>query len=192
MKKILSLMMCYVFLQTETFALKGGPNQAGGEKVLGAYSGVMVETSGGTDLGLFLLNAIGSGASSGQVVVFSASTSTTNTNVFGVAGESDTYLGLITGLSDASRGGSGKFYGIFNGSAQTGNGAARSINGQMSLIATKAGNSSSQRLAGTAASQTVAIDTAGGNTATSSGTPKTFSVDGWLTSSSAAGNGFSL
>ena len=43
MKKILSLLMCYVFLQAETFALRGGPNGAGAGKVTGSFSGIMLE-----------------------------------------------------------------------------------------------------------------------------------------------------
>jgi hypothetical protein len=188
MKKLLSLLMCYVFLQAETFALRGGPNQAGGPKVLGAYSGVLTENDGkGSDLGLFLLNAVGNGASSGQFVIFSSSTGVAN--VFGVTGESDIYSGIVSGLSDTSRGGSGKFFGLFNGAASTGNGANRSVSGQMSLTAVQ-NPFGSQRLTGTASSQTVSIDSVGGNTATSSGVPKSYSVDGWLTSSSTTGAGF--
>jgi hypothetical protein len=191
MKRLLSLLMCYVFLQAETFALRGGPSGSGGEKVLGAYSGVLLETSGGTDLGLFLLNAVSNGASSGQVVFFSSDSTTTN--VFGVVGESDIYTGTVTGISDTSRGGSGRFFGLFNGAAATGNGSQRSINGQLSITATKAvGASGTQRLTGTGSSRTVAIDSVGGNTATSSGSLKTYSVDGWLTSSDTTGAGFNI
>ena len=187
MKKLLSLLMCYVFLQAETFALRGGPNQVGGQKVLGAYSGVMVETSGGTDMGLFLLNAVGSGASNGQVLIFSANSYTGNIFQF----DSDTYLGTISGLSDTSRGGSGKFVGIFNGSASTGNATARSVSGQMSVTAIKSGSSSTQRLTGTASSRTVSVSTGAGNFATNVGSLVIYSVDGWLTSSSAVGTGLS-
>ncbi len=188
MKRLLSLLMCYVFLQAQTFAIRGGPNNSGGEKVLGAYSGVMLETSGGTDIGLFLLAAVGNGASSGQVVIFSANfTPNSNPPQY----DSDTYLGSMTGLSDASRGGSGRFYGIFNGSANTGNGAFRSVSGQMTLQATKAaGGASTQRLVGTASSRTVAVSSGTGNFATDTGPLKTYACDGWLTSTSSVGAGF--
>lgn len=186
MKKLLSLLMCYVFLQAETFALRGGPNASGGEKVLGAYSGVMLENSGGTDMGLFLLNAVGNGASTGQVLIFSANSFTGNVFQF----DSDTYLGSLTGISDTSRGGSGKFFGIFNGSASTGNAAARSVSGQLNVTAVKKGNSSAQRLTGTASSRTVSVSTGSGNFATNVGSLVTYSVDGWLTSSDTVGVGF--
>ena len=188
MKKLLSLLMCYVFLQAETFALRGGPNQVGGEKVLGSYSGVMIETSGGTDTGLFLLNAVGNGASTGQVLIFSSNSYTGNIFQF----DSDTYLGAISGLSDTSRGGSGKFLGIFNASASTGNGAARSVSGQLALTAIKSGNSTTQRLTGTGSSRTVSVSTGAGNFATNVGSLVTYSVDGWLTSNTTAGVGFVL
>ncbi len=188
MKKLLSLLMCYVFLQAETFALRGGPNAGGGEKVLGAYSGVMVETSGGTDMGLFLLNAVAGGASTGQVLIFSGNSYTGNIFQF----DSDTYLGTLTGLSDTSRGGSGKFNGIFNGSASTGNAANRSVSGQIVVTAVKNGNNATQRLTGTASSRTVSVSSGGGNFATNAGSLVTYSVDGWLTSGSAVGAGFIL
>ncbi|MEO6785574.1 MAG: hypothetical protein ABI318_05515, partial [Chthoniobacteraceae bacterium] len=73
MKKLLSLLLCYVFLQTETFALRGGPSNSGGETVNGSYSGIMTETTGSGDIGLFLLTATSSGASNGQFVIFSGS-----------------------------------------------------------------------------------------------------------------------
>ena len=193
MKKILSLLMCYVFLQTETFALRGGPNSGNGEKVTGQYSGVMVENDGkGSDLGLFLLTAVSNGASNGSMVIFSASTTTLN--AFAVAGESDIYSGNISGISDTSRGGTGTFYGLFHAEAKTGSGAQRSANGQMTVTAKKAaGQNSTQRLTGTASSQTVSIDSVGGNTATSSGPNKTYAVDGWVTGSSTGTvNGFSI
>src|SRR5438132_9314617 len=112
MKKLLSLLLCYVFLQTETFALRGGPSGSGTGKVSGYYSGVMVDTGSNSgssgNMGLFLLTATGSGSSSGQVVLFS----------FSSVG-SDSYNCNMTGLSDTSRGGTGKFVGIFSGNAAT-------------------------------------------------------------------------
>jgi len=116
MKKILSLLMCYVFLQAETFALRGGPNGAGSGKVTGSFSGIMLEKPDpadpakiSADVGLFIMSAAISGPSVGYLIIFSQ-------------GEKDSkvYNCKMTGLSDTSIGGSGTFYGLFAGTAATG------------------------------------------------------------------------
>ena len=170
MKKLLSLLMCYVFLQAETFALRGGPNQAGGPKVSGAYSGVIIDTGGSGGVGLFLLNAANGGASSGQMVIFSQS-----------AAGSESYNCTIIGLSDTSRGGSGKFIGVFHGtSAGAVTGTTQTISGQMTLSSVVR-TGATQRLTGTANSTTQAIAT--GGTVAVVGPLVTYSADGWLTNS---------
>jgi len=116
MKKILSLLMCYVFLQAETFALRGGPTGGGAGKVTGSFSGIMLEKPDpadpakiSADIGLFIMSAAISGPSVGYLIIFSQ-------------GEKDSkvYNCKMTGLSDTSRGGSGTFYGLFAGTAATG------------------------------------------------------------------------
>ena len=178
MKKLLSLLMCYVFLQAETFALRGGPTSAGGPKVMGEYSGVLIDTSPGGDLGMFLLAAVTNGASSGQIVIFSQS-----------ATDSDMYTGIITGVSDATRGGSGKFFGVFSGNASTGSAAQRGIAGQatMSAVVTTA-NGGTQRLTGTGSARTVSVDPL--TQIPTVGPLKSYIVDGWLTSLDSSGAGF--
>jgi len=114
MKKILSLLMCYVFLQAETFALRGGPNGAGAGKVTGSFSGIMLEANPdpaniSADIGLFIMSAAISGPSVGYLIIFSQG-----------ATDSKVYNCKMTGLSDTSRGGSGTFYGLFAGTAATG------------------------------------------------------------------------
>jgi hypothetical protein len=113
MKKILSLLMCYVFLQAETFALRGGPNGAGAGKVTGSFSGIMLEVPDpakiSADVGLFIMSAAISGPSVGYLIIFSQG-----------ATDSKVYNCKMTGLSDTSRGGSGTFYGLFAGTAATG------------------------------------------------------------------------
>lgn len=184
MKKILSLLMCYVFLQTETFALRGGPGSSGGQKVVGTFSGVMVESTGTTDVALFLLNAQSGGASTGQIVIFSQS---------GVS--SDAYNCNLTGLSDTSRGGSGKFVGVFTGAAVVSTQASiQSVSGQMTLQIAANSNSQSPRLSGTASSRTMTVvGTAGTGTGGTGGSPtpttvvgplRQYIVDGWQTSTS--------
>ena len=196
MKQILSLLMCYVFLQTQSFALRGGPTSTGGQKVQGAYSGVLIENDGlGNDVGIFLLSANPNGASTGQVVIFSQSNSTAGPGgpvggpFGGNGGESDIYSGTITGLSDTSRGGTGKFYGLFSGNASTGSSVQRGISGQLNVTASqKAGGGNTQRLVGTASSRTSAVSIVS-NTSTV-GTAKAYTVDGWLTSLDSVGAGF--
>ena len=116
MKKILSLLMCYVFLQAETFALRGGPNGAGSGKVTGSFSGIMLEKPDpadpakiSADIGLFIMSAAISGPSVGYLIIFSQ-------------GEKDSkvYNCKMTGLSDTSVGGSGTFYGLFAGTTASG------------------------------------------------------------------------
>jgi len=116
MKKILSLLMCYVFLQAETFALRGGPNGAGAGKVTGSFSGIMLEKPDpadpakiSSDIGLFIMSAAISGPSVGYLIIFSQGQK-----------DSKVYNCKMTGLSDTSRGGTGTFYGLFAGTAATG------------------------------------------------------------------------
>ncbi len=168
--------MCYVFLQAETFALRGGPNQAGGPKVVGSYSGVMIETTGTGDVGLFLLNAAAGGASSGQMVLFTSSGST-----------SGGYNCTIVGLSDTSRGGSGKFIGVFSGiSPVPTSGTIQSVAGQITATVLPS-SSSIPRLVGTATSRTSSTSTVvigiGLPPPTVTGPVRQYIVDGWNTSS---------
>jgi hypothetical protein len=185
MKKILSLLMCYVFLQAETFALRGGPNQAGGPKVSGTYSGVMISTT--SDIGLFVLNASAGGASTGQLVIFSQS---------GVS--SNGYNCALVGLSDTSKGGTGKFIGVFSGAAVIqSTGATQSVSGQMTVVATQS-IQQTPRLAGYANSRTLTIPNGTTGTGGTSGTGGTggssgtnavvgplisYVIDGWLINS---------
>ena len=181
MKKLLSLLMCYVFLQAETFALRGGPGGGNGARVAGTFSGVMIENDGlGTDVGLFLLNAATGGASTGQLVIFSQS-----------AASSEAYDCNMTGLTDSSRGGSGKFFGVFTGAAVvTANGVVKSISGQVTLQVAAGATSQSPRVTGTGSSRTnITTAAAGGGGGGGAPAPapaaaplKTYTVDGWQTS----------
>ncbi len=112
--------MCYVFLQAETFALRGGPNGAGAGKVTGSFSGIMLEKPDpadpakiSADIGLFIMSAAISGPSTGYLIIFSQGQK-----------DSKVYNCKMTGLSDTSRGGTGTFYGLFAGTAATGSPAA--------------------------------------------------------------------
>src|SRR5690349_10291548 len=41
MKRILSLLLCYVFLHVQAFAISGGPTNAGTLNLVGTYAGIM-------------------------------------------------------------------------------------------------------------------------------------------------------
>ena len=188
MKKLLSLLLCYVFLQTETFALRGGPGGSGSRRLTGSYSGIITQTGGGSDVGLFLLTALSSGASNGSIVFFSQTTSTVRTPGpigFGTTGSTGGryYAGTITGLSDPT---SGTFVGLFNATAQVSStvGAVAvistlSLAGTMKISAsTIATSSASQQVTGTASAQS------------SAGSVHSYTISGWQTSADAVGNGF--
>ena len=179
MKKLLSLLMCYVFLQAETFALRGGPG--GNTKLSGGYSGVFTPTTGGTDLGLFLLNATSQGASVGQIVIFSNS----------LAG-SFFYSGSLTGLVSPV---SGKFTGVFSATAsQSSSGSAvilvvttRSIAGSLTLSLQPGGRATVQQVTGTAVSRQT---TTGFGPVPTVGPVVNYTASGWQTSADAVSNGF--
>ncbi|MCX6983031.1 MAG: hypothetical protein NTV08_20095 [Verrucomicrobia bacterium] len=211
MKKILSLLMCYVFLQAETFALRGGPTGAGAGKVTGSFSGIMLPANPdpakiSADVGLFIMSAAISGPSVGYLIIFSQ-------------GETDSkvYNCKMTGLSDTSIGGSGTFYGLFAGTAATGAPAAGGAGGAGGgiLIGGGAGGAAAggaaagggggiagqmtaridlatRRLTGTAvcnvgAAAAAAAAGAGAAAAPAVPTPlKTFTLDGWQTADSSS------
>lgn len=180
MKKLLSLLMCFVFLQAETFALRGGPNGGQSLQIAGAYSGVMIDVTagGGSDLGLFLLTAITNGASNGQVVIFTQTT----------GGTSDTFSGLLTGLTNPTTA-VGTFTGVFGGTGQQNNAGSRTvtISGRMAVVAVKTGVGNRLRgLFGTASSQTLTTVIAGNNIVLITGAAKTYNVSGWQTNTTGA------
>jgi hypothetical protein len=195
MKKLLSLLLCYVFLQAESFALRGGPANSGTLTVNGYYSGTLTDTSGQGNTGLFLIAAASNGASDGEFIIFSFSTVSSNS-----------FSGTMTGLSDTSKGGTGKFIGVFSGTSVVSSSAAtQSISGEITCTAVKS-TYQTLRLTGTATSETLTVDTSiAANTGTTNvngssnfsgttvGAPVTYTVDGWQTSApSSSSTGLSL
>ena len=85
MKQILSLLVAFVFVQTQCWALSGGPNYAGDSNdATGEFAGVLVPTGLGTNaLGLFSLTSPVKGLATGTFVVF-ASGSTFNGTIKGL------------------------------------------------------------------------------------------------------------
>lgn len=210
MKRLLSLLMCFVFLQAQTFAWRGGPGGGATRQVTGSFSGTLVETAAtGTDVGLFLITIPGSGPASGQIVIFTAGAqgtiSGTTPPVVTASKAPGFTLALVTGLSDPAK---GTFTGVFGGAnaltsggggTGTGTGAGGgggggsidSIAGTMTATVANSSlaRSSSLRLNGTATAQsssrTTATSIAGIDPVALAGV-KTFLVDGWQISSSNA------
>ncbi len=201
--------MCYVFLQAETFALRGGPTGGGSGKVTGSFSGIMLEKPDpadpakiSADIGLFIMSAAISGPSVGYLIIFSQ-------------GEKDSkvYNCKMTGLSDTSRGGTGTFYGLFAGTAATGAppaipattvvvGGTTGTTGTTTAAPAATGGGiagqmtaridlATRRLTGTAVCN-VGADATTTTTTTTTTTPatptplKTFTLDGWQTPDSSS------
>lgn len=113
MQKVLSLLLAYVLLQAQSFALRGGPvfPTGLGLNVVGTYAGVLIPTqtktasvSSPTDsvsssaaIGLFTLGVNDSGPAIGAAIVFVKGTSF-NGNIIGVA---DPGSGAISAIVDA-------------------------------------------------------------------------------------------
>ena len=105
MNRVLSLLVAYVFLQTQAWALSGGPvyENEGTLTLTGTYAGVIVpdapqtgqSLSGEpippeiTSIGLFSIGVPGTGLASGALVFF-------------VNG--DAFTGTITGVADPGKG----------------------------------------------------------------------------------------
>ena len=178
MKKLLSVLMCFVVLQAQTFATRGGPGGSAAKPILGAYTGVMLDNTGSTDLGMFILSAIRNGASSGQVAFFTESGA-----IF------DYFVGDLTGVSDTAK---GIFYGVMDGhGAATTTYTAKSLAGQIRLQSDPAAtNSTGQvRITGSANSRTNEVITVPGMPAivmVTIGPLHTYTVDGWQSSTSDA------
>ncbi len=104
MKKVLSLLVAFVFLQTQSWALSGGPIYGAGSagtSLTGVYAGVLIPNGdaainiangqgGGTaNIGLFSLGVPEAGLATGACVVFI---------------DGDAFSGTITGVADPGRG----------------------------------------------------------------------------------------
>jgi hypothetical protein len=71
MKKVLSLLVAFVFMQTQTWALSGGPQYPGNTAaVKGTYAGVMIPALAGNSLGLFVIGVPQEGLASGAFAMF--------------------------------------------------------------------------------------------------------------------------
>ena len=160
MKKVLSLLVSFVFLQTQTWALSGGPVYGGGQlgiSVIGTYAGVFVpETvnrifsnpdvtppslaSDANTLGLFVLGVPSEGVATGNYLFFQ---------------DGEAFFGTLTGLVDPA---SGELRALIAGAAVTNNAtngieflspvsAVGRLDAQVEAVS---GFTSSARLSGTA------------------------------------------
>ena len=99
MKKVLSLLLAFVFLQTQTWAIGGGPQgTGGGAALIGTYAGVLVPISqtkpvvvgvkNSAAIGLFVVAVPTTGVAKGAAVAF----------VDGIA-----FSGEMTGIADPKK-----------------------------------------------------------------------------------------
>jgi len=71
MKKVLSLLVAFVFLQVQSWALSGGPVFGGSSAaVQGTYAGSMLPDVGGNSLGIFAIGVPATGLASGIFAMF--------------------------------------------------------------------------------------------------------------------------
>lgn len=99
MNKVLSLLLAFVFLQTQSWALSGGPvftsGVGGQQSLIGVYAGALIPENGESKdgsfngLGLFTLSVPETGLGIGDFVYFS---------------EGRTFTGSITGVADPDKG----------------------------------------------------------------------------------------
>jgi hypothetical protein len=108
MKRTLSLLMAFVFLQTQSWALSGGPRFGGsGQTIVGTYAGILIpDTSvpGGlvaldaNALGIFSVGVPQNGVAAGPVAFFNKGEVFTGK----IAAVVDPDSGELTGLMEAS------------------------------------------------------------------------------------------
>ena len=111
MQKVLSLLLAYVFLQVQSFALSGGPvyGTSAGLNVIGTYAGVLIPddaavqlpngapvniTPSSASIGLFSLGVNETGPAIGAAIVFVRGTSF-NGNIIGIADPGDCSISAI-------------------------------------------------------------------------------------------------
>jgi hypothetical protein len=198
MKKILSLLMCYVFLQAQTFALRGWSGSGGTTILSGTYSAIMVQTSPGFDfatgrqtspvgtgIGLVQMTVPQNGPATGDMIIFDPETG-------------NAFSGTINGLSNVT---TGQLVGIVAGDQIGGtNAGVATISGTLSVKIKQSGAKSGfQEIDGTATTKVDGIPVvfAVGNTPVNgitSGTQTTYSVTGYQSSTQATGttSGFDI
>ena len=171
MKKVLSLLVAFVFLQVQSWALSGGPVYGAlNNDVSGTYAGVLVGGTGVNGLGLFQIGMPTSGLGSGTFAFFAGGGAFFGTVVALADGEENTMSGIFKGQLNVSISGSSGN----GGSVTTTEVPVALMGGQ--FVATIQGSAQSagnigvgSRLVGTAAV-----------TVTAANTPNPFAINGGL------------
>jgi hypothetical protein len=105
MKRILSFLLCVVFLHSQAFAMSGGPTFGGSGtlgSVIGTYSGVMIPT---VEVGLNVAaDTTGEGFNSIGIFSVGVPQAGIATGTFGFFGNGQVYNGVMTGVADPDKG----------------------------------------------------------------------------------------
>ena len=111
MKQVLSLLLAFVFLQAETWAIGGGPASSGGlANLVGSYAGVLIPrtqtnppvgvATNSASIGLFGVNVPNTGLSSGAALAFVNGVAFIGDVTGIVDPKKQTLLGVVTGISN--------------------------------------------------------------------------------------------
>jgi hypothetical protein len=98
MKKVLSILVTFVFLQVQSWALSGGPTYGAlNNSVSGTYAGVMLGAVGTNGLGLFQIGMPDAGLGSGTFAFFAGGGAFFGTMVALADGEKNSMSGIFKG-----------------------------------------------------------------------------------------------
>ncbi len=199
MKKVLSLLVTFVFLQSQSWALSGGPVYPTGSKnYMGTYSGVLIPDSTATgtaagSIGLFSFGQPKTGLAGGAALIFIRGAAFTGT----ITGLIDPKGGVLSGLVETTTTDNvfikDEFFGNASIKYSTGTTASGSIRATIISDPTFA---AAARVEGTAVLAVATTDsgtsTTTGTTTTTTGTSapvnlgtETFQVDGFQQSTDA-------
>ncbi len=120
MKAVLAVLLSFVFIQTQTFALSGGPNYPGATgSFAGTYAGTFVPTVGSNALGVFVLGVPLKDIAEGVSYAFSEGSFYQGGMVGIVDPDQATFNGLLklVRLSSVSTAGSGTLSFSFDATA---------------------------------------------------------------------------
>lgn len=109
MKRVLPLLLAYVFLQTQSWALSGGPNYGSkGFTPVGTYGGVLLDTTTGdaaagvdfaASTGVFSVGVPQTGVATGSLALFVHGAAYVGSIVASVDPEKQLFQGVVNGTS---------------------------------------------------------------------------------------------
>jgi len=103
MKKVLSLLVAFVFLQVQSWALSGGPSYGSiNNSVSGTYAGLLIGDIGNNGLGMFQLGMPTAGLGSGTFAFFAGGGAFFGTVVGLADGEKSSLDGVLKGTLKAT------------------------------------------------------------------------------------------